>query len=111
MEIPKINPIQKSSLAGSRNNRGSQSQDQQQIENGKKSPGKRLNDSVKSLNHMVEQSQIELNFKLHEKSGEYFVQMIDSKTNEVIREIPSKKVLDYFSNLKEFLGLIVDKRI
>jgi flagellar protein FlaG len=111
LEIPKITSIQKSSVVDSRNNQGSQSQDQPPIESEKESPEKRLDDTVKNLNLMATQSEIQLNFKMYEKSGQYYVQMIDSKTNEVIREIPSKKILDYFAKLKEFLGLIVDKQI
>lgn len=111
MEIPKITLIQRSPVVDSGNSQSNQNQSKQHIENGKKSTEERLNDAVKNLNQVAEQSQIYLNFKLHEKSGEYYVQMIDSKTNDVIREIPSKKLLDYFTNLKGFLGLMVDEQI
>ena len=32
-----------------------------------------------------------LKFTMHEKIGEYYVQIIDEETKEVIREVPPKK--------------------
>jgi len=50
-------------------------------------------------------------FKLHEKAHEYFVQIINIETNEVINEVPPEKVLNLVAQIKELVGLILNKRV
>lgn len=50
-----------------------------------------------------------LQFVLHEKLGEYYVKVVDNRTEEVVREIPPKEWLDFYAAMAEFMGLIVDK--
>ncbi|MER2089765.1 MAG: flagellar protein FlaG [Sporosarcina sp.] len=64
-----------------------------------------------SMNTFLESSNTQLRFKLHEKLNEYYVTIIDSKTDEVIREIPSKKLLDIHAAMREFVGLLVDRKM
>ena len=52
-----------------------------------------------------------LQFKFHEDLEEYYVTLVDQITNEVVREIPPKKLLDTFSAMKEYIGLMVDRKI
>lgn len=49
-------------------------------------------------------------FSIHEKTKEIMVKVIDSDTNEVIREIPPEKILDMVAKMWEMAGLIVDER-
>lgn len=49
-------------------------------------------------------------FSIHEKTKEIMVKVIDSETNQVIREIPPEKILDLVAKLWEMAGLIVDER-
>jgi flagellar protein FlaG len=51
-----------------------------------------------------------LSYNYHEKSGEYFVKVIDDETEEVIREIPPEKILDIVASMKEIVGLLFDER-
>ena len=51
-----------------------------------------------------------LEFRIHEKTNEIIVRVIDSETKEVIREIPSEKILDMFASMLELAGLLVDER-
>jgi flagellar protein FlaG len=51
-----------------------------------------------------------LEYDYHERSGEYFVKVIDDKTDEVVREIPPEKILDIYSSLMEMVGLFLDER-
>lgn len=51
-----------------------------------------------------------LEFRIHEKTNEIIVRIIDSNTKEVIREIPSEKILDMFASMLELAGLMVDER-
>jgi flagellar protein FlaG len=66
---------------------------------------------VKSLNDFLQPTHTSIKFNLHEKLNEYYVTVIDDDTNEVIREIPAKKLLDMYADMAEKVGLLVDKRI
>jgi flagellar protein FlaG len=74
-------------------------------------PKEKLEEVVKGLNEFLQPSQTSLKFKLHDELQEYYVQIINERTNEVIREIPPKKLLDIYAAMMEFVGLIVDKKI
>lgn len=66
---------------------------------------------VKGLNDFLQPSQTSLKFELHEKLNEYYVQIIDGNTHEVVKEIPPKKMLDIYVAMMENIGLIVDEKI
>lgn len=70
-----------------------------------------LEKAVKGINDFIESSSTHIQFKLHEKLNEYYVTVVDNDTKEIVREIPSKKVLDVYAAMTEFIGLIVDKKI
>jgi flagellar protein FlaG len=64
-----------------------------------------------SMNTFLESANTQLRFKFHEKLNEYYVTIVDSKTDEIIREIPSKKLLDIHAEMREFVGLFVNRKI
>ncbi|ABO50923.1 flagellar protein FlaG protein [Desulforamulus reducens MI-1] len=65
--------------------------------------------AIDKLNKTMETYNTELRFKLHEKSGEYIVKIINPKDDSVIREIPPERVLNMVAYFKEMLGIVVDK--
>ncbi|AMV12258.1 flagellar biosynthesis protein FlaG [Geobacillus thermoleovorans] len=71
----------------------------------------KLEKVVNGLNELVQPSHTSVRFELHKELNEYYVQVIDEKTHEVIREIPPKKLLDMYAAMMEFVGLLVDKKI
>ncbi|MFD0050250.1 flagellar protein FlaG [Actinomycetes bacterium NPDC127524] len=71
----------------------------------------KVEEVVDSLNRFLEPTHTSLKFKLHEKLNEYYVTVIDDKTQETIREIPSKKLLDLYAAMTDFVGIMVDKKI
>lgn len=74
-------------------------------------PKEKMEGVVEGLNKYLKQSNTALKFQYHEKLQEYYVTLVDEKTKEVVREIPPKKMLDFYAAMTEFLGLIVDKKI
>ncbi|MBP3889441.1 MAG: flagellar protein FlaG [Cellulosilyticum sp.] len=52
----------------------------------------------------------ELSFSVHDKTKRIMVKVLDKETKEVIREIPSEKIVDMVASMMEVAGLIVDKR-
>lgn len=65
---------------------------------------------VDNLNKFMQSSTTHIKFTLHEKLNEYYVQVVNDQTNEVIREIPSKKVMDMVAKMHEMIGLLVDEK-
>jgi flagellar protein FlaG len=63
------------------------------------------------MNKFLQASHTSLKFELHEELNEYYVTLVDDVTQEVVKEIPSKKLLDVYAAMTEFLGLMVDKKI
>jgi flagellar protein FlaG len=70
---------------------------------------------IKEINHLNKwlqnSSNTHLKFNFHEKLGEYYVQVINDETSEVIREIPSKKIMDIAASINEMIGLLVDEKL
>ena len=66
---------------------------------------------MNTLNTCLEPTKTSLKFQLHDKLNEYYVQIIDTETDEVIKEIPSKKFLDRYAATTELLGFMVDQKI
>lgn len=75
-----------------------------------KTEKEQLEKIVDNFNDLIP-SHTSLKFELHEKLEKYYVKVIDDKTKEVVKEIPSKKMLDMYAAMKEFLGLMVDEKI
>lgn len=71
----------------------------------------KLNQVVDSMNSVIETNHSELKFVFHEGLEEYFVQLVDSETEEVVKEIPPKKILDAFFEMQKLVGLIIDEKI
>ncbi|MFZ0445787.1 MAG: flagellar protein FlaG [Bacillus sp. (in: firmicutes)] len=70
-----------------------------------------MEDVVKGMNDFLIPVNTSIKFELHDRLNDYYVTVIDDITHEVIKEIPSKKLLDTYANMMEFVGLLVDKKI
>lgn len=71
----------------------------------------KLEVAVKSLNEFLELNKHTSKFVLHEGLGKYFVQLIDPKTEKVVKEIPPRKLLDAFYEMQKLAGVIVDEKV
>ncbi|MGI5880075.1 MAG: flagellar protein FlaG [Syntrophomonadaceae bacterium] len=74
-----------------------------------------LQEAVESVNRALEVSSYHLEFKVHEGSGRYQIKVVDSNSNEVLREIPPERILDLAADIRKMmdkiLGLLVDETI
>ena len=52
-----------------------------------------------------------MNFLYDESKDQHIVLVKDIDTNEVIREIPPKEMLDLLKNLEDITGIIYDNKI
>jgi flagellar protein FlaG len=106
LPVDKVNPIQKD-----------QDQDifknQEQLNNQeyKDVPKEKMEEVVKGINDFIQPVNTSLKFVLHEKLNDYYVTVVDNETKEVIKEISSKKLMDTYADMMEFVGLLVDKKI
>ena len=66
---------------------------------------------VERGNQALEKSNTRLEVSFHQETNQMMVKLIDSQTDEVIKEIPPEKWVDLVYNLCEQLGIFVDKRV
>ena len=69
-----------------------------------------LRDAVEKVNKTAVTFDRSLRFQINDKVNMTTVSVIDVNTDTVIREIPSKEVLDFVSKMQDYLGLIFDKK-
>ena len=102
--VDKVNPYQ---------------QNQHAIQNTEQQSGKyhqealkdKMEKAVKSMNDFIQPLNTSIKFVLHDRLNSYYVKVIDDNTNQVIKEIPAKKLLDTYADMMERIGLLVDKKI
>ncbi|GEL78703.1 flagellar protein FlaG [Tenuibacillus multivorans] len=80
-------------------------------ESGEEITKERASELVEGLNEFLEPVDTSLKYELHDKLDRYYVTVVDQNTDEVIKEIPPKKLLDVYAAMAEFMGLIVDEKI
>lgn len=66
---------------------------------------------VTILNGFIDPSRTNLKFVYHEQLNEYYVTVVNPLTNETVKEIPPKKMLDMYAAMAEFMGILIDKKI
>lgn len=74
-------------------------------------PADKAKKMTESINRFMETTNTNLRFQYHEDLKEYYVTIVDSKTNELVKEIPSKKLMDIYAAMRDFLGIMVDRKI
>lgn len=74
-------------------------------------PSEKAKKMTDSMNKFLETTSTELRFKFHEELNTYYVTLIDANTEEIVREIPSKKLMDTYAAMRDFVGFFVDEKI
>ncbi|MFE8696515.1 flagellar protein FlaG [Cytobacillus sp. FJAT-53684] len=72
---------------------------------------KEIENIVNGINEFLQPSHTSLKFEFHDELKEYYVAVVDDQTKEVVKEIPPKKLLDFYAAMTEFVGLMIDKKI
>ena len=67
---------------------------------------KRLSEASSNLNEFMQTMQRNLKFTVDEASGESVIAVHDAKTDELIRQIPSKEALELIHNMDRVIGLL-----
>lgn len=69
-----------------------------------------LKDLVDNLNKSLDPFNTSLKFGFNDKAETYFVSVIDTNTNDVIRKFPTEEAMQLSQKMKELVGMIFDKK-
>lgn len=70
----------------------------------------RIDQAVERLNRLADIFATALRFSVHEATRTIMVRVVDTRTGEVIREIPPQQILDAVAKMQELLGLLFDEK-
>lgn len=65
--------------------------------------------AIEKANNLTSQ-QTQCQFSVHERTKQIVVKIVDPQTKEVIKEIPSEKILNMVADMCELAGLFVDEK-
>ncbi|GIO23876.1 flagellar protein FlaG [Oceanobacillus sp. J11TS1] len=66
---------------------------------------------IDKMNDFLEPVRRNVKFEMHEKLEKYYVTVVDADKNEIIREIPPKKMLDMYAEMAEYMGLLINEKV
>jgi flagellar protein FlaG len=73
-------------------------------------PDKVVIEAIEKANKAISGGNRRFEFSIHKKTKEIMIKVINSDTNEIVREIPPEKTLDMVARMWEMAGIIVDER-
>lgn len=71
---------------------------------------KNVEEITDGLNDFMQSINTDLRFVLHQKTDQLMVQVVDLKTNKVLREAPPKELLDTLAKIRDLVGAFLDKK-
>ena len=71
----------------------------------------RVEENVSRLNEIVQSIQRDLQFSVDDVSGKMVVKVLDTKTQEVIRQIPTEQVLALSENIENLKGILFSAEV
>ena len=66
---------------------------------------------VDHMNKLFEVNYTSVKFNVHEDTERLMIRVVDRKTEEIVREIPSEEFLDMVSRMVDYMGFMVDQKI
>lgn len=70
-----------------------------------------LKQAVDAMNEFFKVKYKTSKFMYHEGLDRYYVAVVNRESEEIIKEIPPKKLLDAFYEMEKMFGIIVDEKI
>jgi flagellar protein FlaG len=114
MDINKIIPSRIDNLSQSVQTSVKIRPDQSNTEKGKtyddvKLTKENVNDLVDVLNSAARSVNERVSFSFHEKANRVIMKIVNTKTDEVVREIPPKEMIKLLEEMHELIGMFVDE--
>jgi len=69
-----------------------------------------IHDAIERANRALQGGDRKFEITIHEKTKDIMVKVVDTNTNETIREIPPKKIVDLVVRLCEIAGILYDEK-
>ncbi|MBP2662140.1 MAG: flagellar protein FlaG [Firmicutes bacterium] len=66
---------------------------------------------TEGLNDFMHYLDTDLKFVLHQKTDRLIVQIVDIKTQKVLKEAPPKEILDVVAKIHDLVGALIDQKI
>ena len=70
-----------------------------------------IQDRVVELNSYMQNLNRSLQFSVDDQSGDTVIKVIDSETDELIRQTPAEELLVVRSSLEEYRGMLLEMRV
>lgn len=67
-------------------------------------------EAVEKASGKIEVESKGLQFSIHEKTNQIMIKVVDTNTKEVLKELPSEKILDMMAKLVELSGTFIDEK-
>lgn len=64
---------------------------------------------IEKANH-IQIDTTECQFSIHEKTKQIMIKLVNTDTKEIVKEIPSEKILDMVAGMCERAGLFIDEK-
>ncbi|MCC7666635.1 flagellar protein FlaG [Liquorilactobacillus satsumensis] len=71
---------------------------------------KDLQTAVSKMNTRLLRRDTKLAFKIHKRTGRTYVELVDMRTEKVLQEIPSSKMLDVIGKIWDQMGIAIDRK-
>lgn len=71
---------------------------------------KSIKEAIDKANKKLVLADRKFEFSINDETNDVIVKVINKETDEVMREIPSEKILDMVAKMVELAGLFVDER-
>ena len=66
--------------------------------------------AIDEINTKLSGQNTEVEVSFHEKTKEMIVKLVNKESKEIVREIPSEKMIDMIASLCEMAGLYIDEK-
>lgn len=69
-----------------------------------------LESAVEDSNQLIFHDNEQFKFEIHERTNRIMVKLVNTETDEIIKEIPPEKILDLVASIWDLVGILVDER-
>jgi flagellar protein FlaG len=66
---------------------------------------------TQEMNKFLQLLDADLQFILHEGTKQLMVQVVDTKDQKVLKEFPPHELLDTMAKIRDYVGLLLDKKV
>lgn len=103
-DMPQTHPVQhRGAVEGVDKHRARQVRETQQ------DVAQEVRQATEQLNQIMDTFDKGLRFRIHKESERSYVQVVNKRTDEVIREWPPEELLDVIARLHDVIGMLVDR--